>query len=201
MQERGWEAIPIVALEGDMLRLGFVNSLARPNGNITGVSFLADENDGKRQDILIEAVPGLRLMAVLADITYTNAAKLDALQAAARARNVELSIDRITRGEEIAAALDSAQASGAKALNVLVSALLWDYLIMEYTAAAHLPTMYALPETAEEGGFAGYGAQLNPLFFRGNAPTGYQTLPRHQGCRHPRRTAHQVRVGDQSQDR
>jgi putative ABC transport system substrate-binding protein len=148
-----------------MLRSGFVNSLARPNGNTTGVSFLATELNGKRQDILIEAVPGLRLMAVLADGNYTNAAELDALQDAARAHNVELSIYRITRGEEIAAALDSAQASGAGALNVLASALLFDHrrLIVERAAAAHLPMIDPLPETAEEGAFAAYGARVSHL--------------------------------------
>jgi putative ABC transport system substrate-binding protein len=164
--QQATKAIPIVALDGDMLGSGFVNSLARPNGNTTGVSFLAPEADGKRQDILIEAVPGLRLMAVLADVTYTNAAKLDALQDAARAHNVELSIYRITSGEDIAAALDSVQASGARALNVLASALLFDNrrLIMERAAAAHLPMIDALPETAEEGAFAAYGAPVSQLF-------------------------------------
>src|SRR4029077_19260492 len=63
-----------------------VTSLARPDGNTTGVSILGDESDGKRQDILIEAVPGLRLMAVLTDVNFNiNAAKLDALQEAAHA--------------------------------------------------------------------------------------------------------------------
>jgi putative ABC transport system substrate-binding protein len=62
-----------------MLGFGLVNSLARPNGNTTGVSILVYEADGKRQDILIEAVPGLRRMAVLADVNYTSAAKLDEL--------------------------------------------------------------------------------------------------------------------------
>jgi hypothetical protein len=73
-------------------------------GNTTGVSILAFQADGKRQDILIEAVPGLRLMAVLADANSTNAAKLDELQTAARAGNIEFSIHRVARGEEIAAA-------------------------------------------------------------------------------------------------
>jgi hypothetical protein len=60
---------------------------------------------------------------------------------------------------EIAAALDSAQASGATALNILASPLFFPHrhLIMERAAAAHLPTIYELPETAEEGGFAAYG--------------------------------------------
>jgi putative tryptophan/tyrosine transport system substrate-binding protein len=56
---------PIVAIVSDMLGSGLVTSLARPDGNATGVSILAFESDGKRQDILTEAVPGLHLMAAL----------------------------------------------------------------------------------------------------------------------------------------
>jgi putative ABC transport system substrate-binding protein len=96
-----------------------VISLARPD--ITGVSILAADSDGKRQDILIEAVPGLRLMAVLTDADFTKFTKLDALQEAARSRNVELSVHPVTKSEEIAAAIGIAQASGAKALNILAS--------------------------------------------------------------------------------
>jgi putative ABC transport system substrate-binding protein len=77
------KTIPIVAIVGDMLLSGLVTSLARPDGNVTGVSILATEGDGKRQDILIEAVPGLRLMAVLTDVNYTKFKKLEELQEAA----------------------------------------------------------------------------------------------------------------------
>ena len=106
--QQATKSIPIFAVANDMVRSGFVASLAKPGGNTTGVSFFAFEADGKRQDILIEAVPGLRLMAVLADVNFTSAAKLDALQKAARARNIEFSIHRVSKGEEIAAAIDSA---------------------------------------------------------------------------------------------
>jgi putative tryptophan/tyrosine transport system substrate-binding protein len=82
--QQATKTIPIVAIGGDLLASGFVNSLSRPDGNTTGVSFFAFESNGKRQDILIEAVPGLRLMAVLTDVNTTSAAELDALQEAAR---------------------------------------------------------------------------------------------------------------------
>ena len=84
-----------------MVGEGFVKSFARPNGNTTGISIFAPELDGKRQDILIEAVPGIRRMAALADTSLLTEAKARALQEAARAHNVELSIYRITRAEEI----------------------------------------------------------------------------------------------------
>jgi putative ABC transport system substrate-binding protein len=153
------KTIPIVAIVSDMLGSGLVTSLARPEGNTTGVSILTPEADGKRQDILIEVVPGLRLMAVLADVKYASTARLDELRKAAAVHNIEFSIHRVARGEEIAAAIDSAPASGAKALNTIASPLFYGnrHLIMERTVAAHLPTIYEFPETAEEGGFAGYG--------------------------------------------
>jgi putative tryptophan/tyrosine transport system substrate-binding protein len=162
------KTIPIVAIVDDMLGSGLVTSLARPDGNTTGVSILAGagEADGKRQDLLIEAVPGLRLMAVLTDVNFTSTAKLDALQEAARAHNIEFSIHRVARGEEIAAAIDSAQASGATALNIVSSPLFFAHrhLIIDRAAAAHLPTIYEWPETAEEGGFAAYGPRQSALF-------------------------------------
>jgi putative tryptophan/tyrosine transport system substrate-binding protein len=117
------------------------------------------------QELLIEAVPGLRRMAALADV-YKAAANLDALKEAARAHNVELSIYRVARGEEIAAAVNSARASGATALNILAGPLLWAnrQLIMDRATALHLPTMHQFPEEAEEGAFAAYGPRLGRLF-------------------------------------
>jgi putative ABC transport system substrate-binding protein len=164
--QQATKTIPIVAIAGDMLGSGLVNSLARPDGNTTGVSILTFEAEGKRQDILIEVVPGLRLMAVLTDVNYTKFAKLETLQEAARAHNIQFSIHRVARGEEIAAAIDSAQASGATALNVVSSPLFaaHRHLIMERAAAAHLPTIYEFPEAAEEGGFAAYGPRQSALF-------------------------------------
>jgi putative ABC transport system substrate-binding protein len=163
--QQATKTIPIVALVGDMLGSGLVTSLARPEGNTTGVSILADEADGKRQDILIEAVPGLRVMAALTDVNFTNAAKLDVLQEAARAHNIEFSIHRVASGEEIAGAIDSAHASGATALNLVSSPLFYAHrhLIMERAAAAHLPTIYEFADVAEEGGFAAYGPRLSAL--------------------------------------
>ena len=163
--QQATKTIPIVGMVDDMLGSGIVKSLARPDGNTTGVSILSIDLDGKRQDILIEALPGLRRLAALADV-IDSAAKLDALQEAARAHNVELSIYRIASGEEIAPAIDKAHASGATALNIFASPLLWAnrQLIMDHAAALHLPTMHVFPEEAEEGAFAAYGPRLGRLF-------------------------------------
>jgi putative ABC transport system substrate-binding protein len=154
--------IPILAFEDDLLGSGLVNSIARPDGNTTGVQMLAGDLDGKRQDILIEAMPGLRRMAAVADSNVTAVAKLSEMQEAARARNIELSVHRVTSGDEIAAALDTAKNSGATALNVLASPMFFGFrqLLIERTMALRLPAMYFFPDMAQEGGFAAYGPAM-----------------------------------------
>jgi putative tryptophan/tyrosine transport system substrate-binding protein len=149
-----------------MVGSGLVNSMARPGGNTTGMSILATELDGKRQEILIEAVPGLRCMAALADSKATGPRQLQALEDAARARGIEVSIHQIASAEEITAAIDAAKASGAAALNVLSSPFLYGnrQIVMQRAAALRLPAIYQFPEEAEEGGFAAYGPSLIQLF-------------------------------------
>jgi putative ABC transport system substrate-binding protein len=163
--QQATKAIPLLAITDDMVGEGVVSSMARPTGNTTGVSILAPELDGKRQEILIEAVPGLRRMAALADSNTTALSQLNALQEAARARNIELSIQRVAKGEEITAAIEMVKASGAAALNVLASPILYSnrHLILEGVAALRLPAMYQWPETAEEGGFAAYGPRFTRI--------------------------------------
>jgi putative ABC transport system substrate-binding protein len=155
-------SIPILAVTDDMVGSGLVRSLARPGGNTTGISILATELDGKRQEILIEMAPGTRRIATLADSNTTASRQLEALQVAARARGIELSIYPIAKPEEIAGALDAAQAAGATGVNVLASPVLQAQrqLIIERAATLRLLAMYQWPETAEEGGLAAYGPRI-----------------------------------------
>src|SRR6516165_9622688 len=163
--QQATKTISIVGISGDMVGEGLMESLGRPNGNTTGISILATELDGKRQEILIEAVPGLRHMAALADSNRA-AVGLEILQEAAHARDVELSIQRVARGEEIVAAIEEAQSSGAKALNVLASPLLYvnRKLIIDRAAALRLPAIFVWAEDAEEGGFLAYGPRIIQIY-------------------------------------
>jgi len=158
--------VPIVALSDDLIGEGLARSLARQGGNTTGVSILAPELDGKRQDFLIQAVSGARRMAVLADSHVTAPRELHALQAAVRARDIELLVLEVTRAEEILPALEKAHAGGAAAVNLLASPLLFanSRSIMDRAAALRLPAMYQWPETAEDGGFMSYGPRLTQMF-------------------------------------
>ncbi len=98
---------------------------------------------GERQEILIEAVPGLARMAALADANTIRSLQLDALTDAAHASGVELTIHRVSTSDEIGAAIEAAKKSGAGALNVLASPLLFAnrQLIIERTAALRLPAI------------------------------------------------------------
>jgi len=164
--QKATPTIPITSLTDDILGAGLVDSLARPGRNTTGISLLATELDGKRQDILIEAVPGIRRMAAFADTSTTPTGQLQALQEAARNRGIELSIHRIAKAEEIGAAIDAAKASNVAAMNILASPLLFANrrAIIERAASLRLPAIYQWPEVAEQGGFIGYGPRLDQLY-------------------------------------
>jgi putative ABC transport system substrate-binding protein len=162
--------VPIVGLSGDMVAADLVRSFARPGGNVTGVSILSLELDGKRQEILMEAVPGARRIAVLTDpaaLPRSAQPQLQALQDATRARGVEVEVIRAGAPEQIAPTMDKAKEWGATALNVL-SAPLFSFnrrIVIERAAALGLPAIYEWPEMAEEGGLIGYGPRL-PLIYR-----------------------------------
>jgi putative ABC transport system substrate-binding protein len=82
--------IPLDSMSEDLVGEGFAASLAKPGGNITGVSLLSPELDGKRLEILIEAVPGARHIAALAHSVIATKAHLEEQQGLARSRGVEL---------------------------------------------------------------------------------------------------------------
>jgi putative ABC transport system substrate-binding protein len=164
--QRVTTTIPIIALADDMLGQGFVRSLSRPGGNITGVSIVASELDGKRQEILIEAVPGVSHLGALVDTNTTAPRQLDELTSAAHERGVELSLHRATVLEQIVPAINAAKASGAGAVNVLASSLFFNNrrMIFERIAALRLPAIYQWPEMAEQGGLIGYGPSITQLY-------------------------------------
>jgi putative ABC transport system substrate-binding protein len=158
--------IPILSVSDDMVASGLVPSLSRPGGNLSGISIMASELDGKRQEILMELVPASRHMAALADPDTKRPVEIETLRSDTAARGVELSIYRIRGAGEIAAAVDAAQAAGATALNVLAAPILFinRRIILARTEALRLPAIYQWPEMAEEGGFAAYGPRFAKVY-------------------------------------
>jgi putative ABC transport system substrate-binding protein len=148
-----------------MVGAGVIRTFARPGGNVTGVSILA-ELDGKRQELLMEVVPSAQKIAILADPAFTYPAQLQVLEDAARAHGVEALVLTAGKQAEIAPTMDKAKASGAAALNVL-SAPLFSInrrLVIERAAALRLPAIYEWPEMAEQGGLIAYCPPLPPMY-------------------------------------
>ena len=156
------KSIPLVVMTEDMVAAGFAASLARPGGNITGISLMSPDLEGKRQ-----AVPGAHRIAVLADSNVATLEHLRALETSARsAHGKELLVVRATSANEVASAMNDASTQGATALNVLSSPMLHlsRRAIIERAAQLRLPAIYQWPETADEGGLLGYGPSFIEVF-------------------------------------
>jgi putative ABC transport system substrate-binding protein len=164
--QQATKTIPLIAMTEDMLAAKLVASLARPGGNTTGISLLSPELDGKRQELLIEALPSLRRMTALADATVTPRRHLESLTDAARRRGVELAAVGVARREEVVPAIEAAVANGAQALNLLASPLFTinSRPLIERIVALRTPSMHQWPELAEEGGLLGYGPRFAQTF-------------------------------------
>jgi putative tryptophan/tyrosine transport system substrate-binding protein len=158
--------IPILGNTDDMVGEGLARSMARPDGNTTGVSFLGTELNGKRQELLIELIPGARHIAALADPRVVGPNRLRTLQDMARAKGVELVIHTVGTPEEIAPAIEAAKITGAAGLNVLTSPRFNANrpIILGRTAALGLPAMYYWPEMAQEGGLVAYGPSIDRIY-------------------------------------
>ncbi len=162
--------VPLIGMSEDLVAEGLVTSLARPGGNITGISLLSPELDGKRQDILIEAVPGVRRIAAMVDFKVTPPYHLQMLQHAARSRGVEVSIFGVKGPEDIVPAIDAAKTSNAEALNFLATPLFSvpgsrnNQIVLERAAAMRIPTIFQWPETAEAGALLAYGPRFTDVY-------------------------------------
>jgi putative ABC transport system substrate-binding protein len=160
------KTIPIVVITEDVIGGGFAASLARPGGNITGISLMSTDLDGKRQDILVEAVPDVRRFAALADSNVATLRHLQGVEETARMRGKEFLVIRAAKADDVIPAINAASANGAGALNVLASPMLFlnRHRIIDRTAELRLPAIYQWPEIAEEGGLLGYGPRFIDVF-------------------------------------
>jgi putative tryptophan/tyrosine transport system substrate-binding protein len=164
--QKSTQSIPLVVITEDLVAAGFVARLARPGANITGISLMSPELDGKRQDILIEAAPAARRIAALVDSNISTLQHLQRLEQSARTQGKELVVIRVANAGELTAAVTDAAAHGASALNVLGSPMLHlnRRVIIDEATALRLPAIFQWPETAEEGGLLGYGPGFVELF-------------------------------------
>jgi putative ABC transport system substrate-binding protein len=167
--KKATEVIPIVfAAAGDPVGTGLVASLARPGGNITGLSIQQTDVASKRLEMLREILPGLRRVAILANMSSPNSV-LEMAEAQAAARTVGLAVvtSEVRGAEDIAPAFGALKGR-AEALYVCGSPLLTTNRIQINTLAlgARLPTMHGFRELTEAGGLMSYGPNFPSLFRR-----------------------------------
>ena len=161
--------IPVVmARSGDPVGSGLVASLARPGGNITGLSTLTVESEAKRLELIRELVPGVERIAALSNMSTPNSPpQWKQLEAAARALGVQSRLLDVREREELEPAFESVVKERADAIVVGQDALLQANrrLVSDLAAAHRLPAIYRSKEFVEAGGLVAYGPNY-PEFYR-----------------------------------
>jgi len=159
--------IPIVmAFDSDPIGNGFVASLARPGGNITGLSALSPELSGKQLELLKEIIPKLSRAAVLGNSSEpANPKTLKEIELAAGALRVQLQPLDVLGPKDIETAFRAATKAHADALLALPSAIISDHRsrIANLALKNRLPVMYFRREFVEDGGLMSYGTSFTDL--------------------------------------
>ncbi|HEY6368325.1 MAG TPA: ABC transporter substrate-binding protein [Candidatus Binatia bacterium] len=163
-------ALPIVMVTtGDPVAGGLVASLARPGGNITGLTALGQELSGKRLELLKEAVPKVSRVAVLSNPTNPDSGmSLKGMELAARALGVQFRVQEVHDPAELDKAFQVTTREGARALMVLPDAMFVSQRerIVTLSAKSRLPAMYPHGEFVDAGGLMFYGASLADMWRR-----------------------------------
>jgi len=164
------DTIPIVFTRlADPVAMGLVASLARPRGNLTGVSVLTIDIAAKWLELLLEALPGVRHVGVFWDPTFPPAAlQLREIAQAAHVLNVELHPVEVRAAEAFEAAVRTVVGQGTQAL-IVMPALLFTEQRHHLAALAvqhRLPTMWYRREQVEAGGLISYGTDFSDMYRR-----------------------------------
>jgi putative tryptophan/tyrosine transport system substrate-binding protein len=163
--------IPIVMIAvGDPVRAGFVTTLARPGGNVTGNSNVGPELTGKRLEILKELVPSvIRVVFAFNPDNDSNLAFLEELIIAVPALGLQLISVPIRTSDDFDGAFAAMMQRQPNALLTTNDDLFLQHMeqIIDFTARHRLPTMYQAKENVMAGGLIAYGATLSDLFRRG----------------------------------
>jgi putative ABC transport system substrate-binding protein len=158
----------VFAVANDPVGSGLVASLARPGGNVTGLSVQSPDLVGKRLDLLREVLPGLHRLAIMANVDYPAALlEMREVQEAGRLLGFDVHAFEIRRAEDIAPALEEIRGR-ADALYVCTDALVATHRVRINTIAnaARLATMHSAREYVAVGGLISYGPSYRDLFRR-----------------------------------
>jgi putative ABC transport system substrate-binding protein len=172
--KRATTAIPIVfAGGGDPVRLGLVESLNAPGGNLTGISFLVQTLEGKRLELLRELVPGAKLVGLLFDTSNTDpAAQLKDATEAARQLGLQLHVANASTEVELSNAFSAFDRNRVAAIMLGASPFFQEKrtTIIGLANRHRLPAIYFIPAFTASGGLASYGPSI---------PEGYAQVGRY----------------------
>jgi ABC-type uncharacterized transport system substrate-binding protein len=167
--QRATKTIPIVVTTGDPVAWGLADSLAKPGGNVTGLSVLLADLSGKRVEILKETFPKLTRLATLWNPTERVAMPVfKETSVAAQALSLDLHSFEVHTPQDIEKAFVDMPKVRANALLVILSTFvtLHSKQIVEMAIKQHLPGMYPTRQFAEEGGLMAYGPLIGDLYRR-----------------------------------
>ena len=161
------QTIPIVFVAADPIGTGMVSSLARPGGNVTGLSVLPGEGfAGKWLELLGEVIPRLSRVAVLWNpANPSNVGYLKAVQAAAHTRDVKLQLQSVELSDQLDSAFDAMATARAQALIVFIDPVTVRHRarIADLAAKSRLPAIHGFREFADAGGLMAYGSNVPAL--------------------------------------
>ncbi len=160
--QQATNSIPIVSMSDDLVEAGLVTSLAKPGGNITGLSILATELDAKKIELLKQILPSARRFGVLRDPSTSVPARMQAIGETARKLGVALETMDVHGPADIPAAFTAFRASGAEAVDVHASPLLFikRNALSLLSWSQKLPAICQFREMADAGCIASYGISL-----------------------------------------
>jgi putative ABC transport system substrate-binding protein len=157
--------IPIVAIAGDPIGAGLVASLARPGGNITGLSNMGAETAGKSVELFRDMLPSLRRVAVLANpVDSFTKSILEQVQLAGRTAGIEIAPAMVRGLDEVEAAFAAMTRERADA--VVVQSIFFPKTIADLAIKYRLPSAAVLRSFADAGGLLSYGAHIPHMYRR-----------------------------------
>jgi putative tryptophan/tyrosine transport system substrate-binding protein len=163
------KTIPIVMTAGsDAVARGLISSLARPGGNVTGLTSLWDDLTGKRLELLKDTIPKLTRVAVLWHSSGGRRTQWKASQAAAQQLNLQLHSMEIHTAEDLENVFKEAVKARSGAVAVTQSSEVGSNhkRVIDLISKHRLPAIYAIPEYAESGGLMAYGGSRADLYRR-----------------------------------
>jgi putative ABC transport system substrate-binding protein len=172
LKQAGVTTPVVFAFVSDPVGLGIVTSLAHPGANFTGLSFSDAVLGGKRLELLMDALPNLKRVAVIWGRSFAgNSAIFDVIREAARAPSVEIFSRELRGSDDLSPAFDDAKASGAQAVIFMTDNVMFGRRreVAALALARHLPSIHSFVPEAEDGGMMSYGPDLDESYRRAAA--------------------------------